>query len=164
MVEQANDIIRDAKEIVNGDTYLDRIKEFVPAGDNPCYPDVLVVMRGVRDSLRRTKDQLKGHQSHLEYLLIEARTIAVALGLNVTDGEEQVLKEQVVEELGEGTAHAWFLEDEEGAEVFDFDDLDTRDVSSYLSRLSEDDDLSEDDSHDDEDESEEENSEQDEER
>ena len=57
MVEQANDIIRDAKEIVTDDTYLDRIKEFVPAGDNPPYPDVLVVMRGVRDGLERGEGQ-----------------------------------------------------------------------------------------------------------
>jgi hypothetical protein len=42
IVQQANDIVLDAKAIVEGDTYLDRVKEFVPAGNNPVYPDVLV--------------------------------------------------------------------------------------------------------------------------
>jgi hypothetical protein len=35
VVEKTNDVIRDAKGIIEGDTYLDRIKEFVPAGNNP---------------------------------------------------------------------------------------------------------------------------------
>jgi hypothetical protein len=52
-VAQANDTIRDAKKIIKKDVYLDRIKEFVPAGDNPVYPDVLVIIRSVRDSLDR---------------------------------------------------------------------------------------------------------------
>lgn len=140
MVEQANDIIRDAKEVVTDDTYLDRIKEFVPAGDNPPYPDVLVVMRGVRDSLKRGEGQLQGRRSHLADLLTEARTISVALRLNVVDGEEIVLKEDVEEQLGEeGVAAAWFPADENGDEGFDFDDVDTRDIDSYLSRSSDDD-------------------------
>jgi hypothetical protein len=140
MVEQANDIIRDAKEVVTDDTYLDRIKEFVPAGDNPLYPDVLVVMRSVRDSLRRGEGQLQGRRSHFADLLTEARTISIALRLNVVDGEEIVLKEDVEEQLGEGdVADAWFPKDENGNESFDFDDLDTRDVGIYLSRSSDDD-------------------------
>lgn len=140
MVEQANDIIRDAKEVVTDDPYLDRIKEFVPAGDNPLYPDVLVVMRGVRESLRRREGQLQGRRSHFDYVLTEARTISIALRLNAENGEEVVLKEDVEEQLGESEiANAWFLEDENGNESFDFDDLDTRDLDSYLSRSSEND-------------------------
>jgi hypothetical protein len=140
MVEQANDIIRDAKEVVMGDIYLDRIQKFVPAGDNPLYPDVLVVMRGVRDSLRRGEEQLKARRSHLAYLLTEARTISVALQLNVVDGEQAVLKQDVEERLGEeAVAPAWFLDDENDDESFDFDDLDTRDIGRYLSRSADDD-------------------------
>jgi hypothetical protein len=62
------------------------------------------------------------------------------LQLNVVDGEETVLKENVEERLGEGkAAAAWFPQDENGDESFDFDDVDTRDIGSYLSRLSDDD-------------------------
>jgi hypothetical protein len=165
MVEQANDIIRDAKEVVTGDTYLDRIKEFVPAGDNPLYPDVLVVMRGVRDSLERGQGQLQGRRSHFAELLTEARTISIALRLNVVDGEEIVLKEDVEEKLDQQeVADAWFREDENGDESFDFDDLDTRDIASYLSRSSDDDWSQDNDEEDGERENEEEGFEQDEER
>jgi hypothetical protein len=137
MVEQANDIIRDAKEVLTGDTYLDRIKEFVPAGDNPLYPDVLVVMRGVRDSLSRGEGQMRERRSHLTELLAEARTISVALRLNVENDYEVVLKEEVEEQLREEeVAAAWFSEDDDGNESFDFDDLDTRNIDSYLSRPS----------------------------
>jgi len=51
IVEQVNDIIRDAKSIIEGDPYLDRVKEFVPAGNNPTYPDVLLVARSVQTSM-----------------------------------------------------------------------------------------------------------------
>jgi len=64
---------------VTDDTCLDRIKEFVPAGDNPLYPDLLVVMRGVRDSLRRGEGTLRGRRSHFDDVLAEARTISIAL-------------------------------------------------------------------------------------
>jgi hypothetical protein len=165
MVEQANDVIRDAKEVVTDDTYLERIKEFVPAGDNPLYPDVLVVMRGVRDCLRRGEGQLRGRRSHLDGLLTEARTISVALRLNVVDGEEIVLKENVEEQLGEGNVEdAWFPEDENGDESFDFNDLDARDLDSYLSRSSDDDRSQDNDEEDGERENEDEGFEQDEER
>jgi hypothetical protein len=165
MVEQANDIIRDAKEVVTDDTYLDRIKEFVPAGDNPPYPDGLVVMRGVRDGLERGEGQLQGRRSHLDDLLTEAKTISIALRLNVVDGEEVVLKENVEEQLGEeGVADAWFPEDEDGNESFDFDDLDTRDLDSYLSRPPDDDWPQDNDAEDSEEGNEEEGLEPDEER
>jgi hypothetical protein len=165
MVEQANDIVRDAKEIVSGDTHLDRIKEFVPAGDNPLYPDVLVVMRGVRDSLNRGRAQPKRHRDHVVYLLREARTMAVALQLNIESGEEPVLREQVAERLEKDEiASVWFIEDEDGSLVFDFNDLDSRDIESYLSRSPDDDDSSQDDDEDDGGDSQEEDSGQDKER
>lgn len=165
MVEQANDIIRDAKEVVTGDAHLDRIKEFVPAGDNPLYPDVLVVMRGVRDSLKRGGGQLDGRHSHSADLLTEARTISIALRLNIANGEEIVLKEDVGAQVGEDEiSDVWFLEDQNGDEHFDFDDLDTRDIDSYLSRSSDGELSLDSDEEDTEQENEEEGFEQDEER
>lgn len=47
-VQQVNDIIRDAKAIIEGDPHLNRVKEFVPAGDNPVYPDILLATRAVQ--------------------------------------------------------------------------------------------------------------------
>src|SRR5258708_6722087 len=53
VLEEANQIIRDAKAIITEDTYLDRTKEFVAAGNNPVYPDVVVALRTVRQALER---------------------------------------------------------------------------------------------------------------
>src|SRR6266849_1394930 len=48
--QTVNDIIGDAKKLIKTkeDVHMDRIKEFVPAGDEPSYPDVLVVTGSVR--------------------------------------------------------------------------------------------------------------------
>jgi hypothetical protein len=46
-VDQTNDIIRDAKDIVKNEVYLDRTKEFVPAGNNPVYPEVVTTKNSV---------------------------------------------------------------------------------------------------------------------
>lgn len=54
-VENVNNLIRDTKEVIQGDPYLDRIKEFVPAGDNPEYRDVIIVLRQLRQSMDRFK-------------------------------------------------------------------------------------------------------------
>jgi hypothetical protein len=66
VVDQINDIIRDAKVIVQNDVYLDRIKEFVPAGNNPVYPDVLIVARAVRQGLERCESGFDDHARHIK--------------------------------------------------------------------------------------------------
>lgn len=59
IVEHANDVVRDAKTLIEGDPHLDRIKEFVPAGNNPVYPDVLLTARAVQQALMRFQSQIK---------------------------------------------------------------------------------------------------------
>jgi len=54
-VENVNNLIRDTKEIINEDPYIDRVKEFVPAGDNPEYRDVIIVLRQLMQGLNRFK-------------------------------------------------------------------------------------------------------------
>ncbi len=52
-LEETNSIISDAKGIVGDDPYLKRTHEFVAAGNNPVYPDVLFALRSVLQSLDR---------------------------------------------------------------------------------------------------------------
>jgi hypothetical protein len=54
-VENVNNLIKDTKEIIKDDPYIDRVKEFVPAGDNPEYRDVIIVLRQLRQGLNRFK-------------------------------------------------------------------------------------------------------------
>src|ERR1035437_5893272 len=52
-LEQANDFIRDARMLMAEDPYVQRCKEFVPAGNNPQHRDVVVVMRQLRQGVER---------------------------------------------------------------------------------------------------------------
>ena len=132
MVNGMNEIVRDAKLIVSEDSYLDRVKEFVAAGDNPVYPDVLVKARTVMGSLERFKHRLEARVKQAEKMLREAKTIQFATQHYVENGVIPS-KEQAQEALGgQFVSNAWFVEDESGTESFDFDKLDRRDIDAYF--------------------------------
>jgi ElaB/YqjD/DUF883 family membrane-anchored ribosome-binding protein len=48
---QMNQVIRETKELVEDDPYVQRLQEFVAAGDNPQHRDAVVVLRQVRQGL-----------------------------------------------------------------------------------------------------------------
>jgi hypothetical protein len=97
ILEQANEVIKDAKTIITQDVHLDRIKEFVPAGNNPVYPDVLVAMKGIQQSLRRAKGTFEESRSRINDRLIKAETIAAALQayFNEDDPDAVPMKQDV---------------------------------------------------------------------
>lgn len=109
-------MIRDAKSIVEGDTYLDRVKEFVPAGNNPVYPDVLVTMRTLQQSLERCETQLHQEQERLGALLGEARTIHAALQSWQEDEESTPSKEDILAllDLNVKVAQEWLSGERDG--------------------------------------------------
>lgn len=123
IVEQANDIIRDAKGIVDGDPYLDRIKEFVPAGNNPVYPDVLLVARSVQQCLGRVEKQLTDREKRATKMRREARTIAAALRF-FANHSEQPSKEDVESLLGAKPLDDWFFQSDDDNYYFDLERLD----------------------------------------
>jgi hypothetical protein len=134
VVEQTNDIIRDAKAIIEGDTYLDRIKEFVPAGNNPVYPDVLLTLRTVQQALLRYGSGMDNREKELSKTLQECRTVVAALECNL-DGDKYALKENVKARLESGAPAAnWFWEDEYTNSIFDFERLDRRNLEEYFGR------------------------------
>lgn len=134
VVEQANNVIRDAKNIVEGDTYLDRVKEFVPAGDNPVYPDVLLTLRTVQQCLSRFGAGRVDRDKHLVKILHEARTILGALQCYMA-GNEYPSKDDVKNTLDEGSpVSSWFFRsDYDDGDYFDFERLDRRKLDDYLS-------------------------------
>src|SRR5438132_13030626 len=52
-LETVNDAIRDSKTLLRGDPYVDRVKEFDPAGETPQNSDVLLVLSTLRTALER---------------------------------------------------------------------------------------------------------------
>ena len=144
MVEQANNIIRDAKKIIGTDTYLDRIKEFVPAGNNPVYPDVLVAIRGVRQSLARAKETLTKRHNQLSDRLMKARTVAAAIGLCLELDEDDTVpsKDELTERLNSTKVdYSLLYRAEDGIQYFNLDKLDRLDLERYFSEDVEEDEI-----------------------
>lgn len=48
-----NLVIKDSKELLTGDRYVDRVSEFVAAGENPLNSDVLLILATLRTALGR---------------------------------------------------------------------------------------------------------------
>jgi Rps23 Pro-64 3,4-dihydroxylase Tpa1-like proline 4-hydroxylase len=67
----ANNLIRDTKGIVQNDLYIDRIKEFIAAGDNPEYRDVIMVLRQLREGLNRFRKTYFPNPESLSNLVID---------------------------------------------------------------------------------------------
>jgi DNA repair exonuclease SbcCD ATPase subunit len=132
LVESFNDIVRDAKSIVDGDTYLNRVKEFVPAGDNPTYAEMLVKTRAVVESLERFKQRIEAREKAIAKALREANTIRAAAQYYIENGEVPA-KEDIQAWLGgRFISGDWFLGNENGDEVFDFERLDTCNLEEYF--------------------------------
>lgn len=144
ILDQANEIIRDAKAIVTGDVYLDRIKEFVPAGNNPVYPDVLVVMRGVQHGLHRAKESFDNRGNRIRNRLIKAETVATALEIYFErDDPDDLPTKENVRAIIENVERYCFYEADDGEEYFDFDFLDSKNLNDFFSEDVDEDDVSE---------------------
>lgn len=145
ILDQANEIIRDAKAIVTGDVYLDRMKEFVPAGNNPLYPDVVVVMRGVQHSLQRAKERFGDRSNRIRDRLVKAETIATALEIYFEgDDPDDLPTKENVEAIIENVEPDCFYEADDGENYFDFDFLDSKNLNDLFSEDVDEDDVSED--------------------
>jgi len=133
IVDETNEIIRDAKALIKSDPFLDRVKEFVPAGNNPVYPDVVVTLKTVLQALGRAESPLESKKERIDTLLGEASTIHGALSVFVEEGTPPS-RDDVLEVIeNETLVDSWFVGNYGGA-VFDFDQLDEIDVTAHLSR------------------------------
>jgi hypothetical protein len=130
IVEHANNIVRESKTLIQGDQYLDQIKEFIPAGDNPLYPDVLWVARAVQQAVERYRSELGGREEVLKPKLLQGKTILAALRF-FTDNEGHVASKADVATMVDNPPGEWF-HGHFGSERFDFTRLDNRDVIAFL--------------------------------
>ena len=131
IVQQINDIVRDAKSIIDGDPHLDRVKEFVPAGNNPVYPDVLVVARTVQQCLGRFEDVFSAKREELDDISKQAATIVAAMELII--GNEHWPSKAAVREVIDGPASdQWFVRSDDGVEYFNLSLLDRTDIAERL--------------------------------
>lgn len=143
--QNANDIIADAKQLIRPkeDIHMDRIKEFVPAGDEPSYPDVLVVLRSVRQCLTRHREKATASIEFVKAKLQVASTAEAALDyfLNDEDASEEEKqypdKEAVKRYTNGKISDECFVcySDDSFSYCFDFDRLDSMSFKEYVSTL-----------------------------
>jgi hypothetical protein len=137
IVEAVNSIIRDAKVIIDRDVYIERLKEFVPAGDNPVYPDILVVTRTIQQANTRFAATLPIRRKRLAIVIKETETIKTALECFIECKGYVASLEEV-----DKPAESWFIDDddiddddERAGPFFDFKRLDTLNLSLYLTAV-----------------------------
>lgn len=105
---ETNSIIADAKRIVGSDPYLARTHEFVAAGNNPVYPDVLFALRSILQSLDRFRAKKAEETKASTGTLSDLKTILAALEL-LEEGEEVISKQMLSEKLGHAPNQNWML-------------------------------------------------------
>jgi hypothetical protein len=128
-VDSANSIVRDAKTMIRGDPHLDRIKEFVPAGDNPVYPDILLVTRAAQQAVERYQVQLEGQRAILVGKVREVKTLLSALRFYLDANLTKISLEDIKTMVNDPDSD-WFLG---GYGMFNWHKLDNRNIAEYLS-------------------------------
>lgn len=128
ILSQVNDVIREVKELAADDPYVQRLNEFVAAGDNPEQRDVVVVLRQLRQGLARFEDTITTRINTNTSKLNEATTIQVALRLFQEGKEDISLKN--IDDFGFGHSDVWFLDD--FRRPFDWNRLDRIDFKTYF--------------------------------
>ena len=104
-LSQVNDLIREAKEFLVKDPYVQKYNEFVAAGNNPQYRDVVMVLRQIRQGLDRFQTTNAVEIKRAATLLSDAKGIRVALALFLK-GEDHVSKQQITYN-GEDVSSKW---------------------------------------------------------
>lgn len=132
MLEQVNDVIRETKELITNDTYVQRLNEFVAAGDNPELRDVVVVLRQLRQGMQRYEQWLSSFQLKASEVVLEAQTVAKALEytLRVGDPPTQDYIKQILVKVDS----SWFRYNSlHRTEIFSIDKLDHIDIHEHFS-------------------------------
>lgn len=127
-LEQINDVIRETKQFIEADPYIQRLNEFVSAGDNPQHRDAVLVLRQIRQGLERFGKQLSSLIELLSFRLKDARGIQVAIQLNL-EGNNEVLRD-TLKEYGVDVSSEWLHG--EFPESANFTRLDKTNIPEYF--------------------------------
>ncbi len=117
-----NDVVRDAKELLQDDPYIQKLVEFVPAGDNPELRDALIVIAQIRQGLKRPLP--KGQ--NVDEKLILAQRIKDVLEQSIQTGRDVKYREH-----WSGFPSEWL--DKNGNQAsFHFEHLDSINLPEYF--------------------------------
>jgi hypothetical protein len=128
VLEEVNNTIKETKQLAGSDPYVQRLNEFVPAGDNPQQRDVIVVLRLVQGGLERYAKDAANERAEIRSALAMADGVEIALQLYLA-GHETV-NEDYLEEYGAHPSNYWFS----GVypRQFNFDRLDEINIKEFF--------------------------------
>lgn len=126
IVEQVNQVIKETKETIENDPYIERLKEFVPAGENPEIQDVVIVLKQILQGLLRYKgkpdENIKSFASDRTQMKILQTCIVTLI-----DDNEELDKSEL--EYGK-YYNSWF--DDTYPHYFNFSKLEETDLFDYF--------------------------------
>jgi hypothetical protein len=130
-LEQVNDVIRETKQLIETDSYVQRLKEFVPAGDNPQHRDAVVVLRQIRQGLDRYRNELDLKIKKLNSFIQDMCGIQVAIEMYLEFDDDSVSKDDL-KENGVDVSADWLIGNY-SERTFNFEKLDRIDIKDYFS-------------------------------
>lgn len=125
IVEEVNEVIKGIKDIIKTDLFIERLKQFVAAGDNPETRDVLIILKNVRQGIKRYKPELISHKTKLTERRHEARLIWECLSSFLENDEELHIDET---DYGKEFP-SWFNH----SRYFNFNKLAETDINAHFS-------------------------------
>lgn len=126
-LKQINDVIRETKQLIDSDQYIQRLNEFVAAGDNPELRDALIVLRQIRQGLERFSKQLDSLITFLNQRLRDAKCIQFAIGLYLAG---TIPNGDVLREYGVDVPSGWLKSTYPHS--FNFNRLDMTNIKEYF--------------------------------
>ena len=127
LLEQVNQVIGETKGLIKDDAYVQRMNQFVPAGDRPEHRDVVVILRMVLQALKRFESHLQKAKPEAERRLNEAKVLEYATQKYQEEGV--TLTKDDLNPSFVKAAEGWFVGDDE---TFDFDDFDRTVFKEYF--------------------------------
>jgi hypothetical protein len=65
-LKRINDLIKQCKELLQGDPFIDSIDQFVAAGERPEHRDALLVLRDLQQGIARFEEELQGLERRVD--------------------------------------------------------------------------------------------------
>jgi hypothetical protein len=127
LLDQVNQVIGETKELIEEDPYVQRMNQFVPAGDRPEHRDVVVILRMVLQGLKRFSGRLTQEVPLVKQRIKEAEVLVYATEYYQQNGA--ILTKGQLNRNFARQAEAWFVGEDEH---FDFEDLDKRSLKEYF--------------------------------
>ena len=128
ILEKVNDIIKETRLLAQKDPFVQKLNEFIPAGDNPQQRDVVVVLRQVRQGLNRYRDDIDEEIKNLKVRTDEAKGIQMALYIYIEDEEDAT--DEYLEEYNILKRKQWFTGYDPA--YFNYDKLNEININKYF--------------------------------